>query len=258
MATSTAETLRNAPKVIFQYAFSIILFGFSWHILVELSSVPSFILPSPVKVIATLLQDTAFFVPASIYTIKNALIGGLAGITLGIIVAICLAASMRARWILEPILVLFQSFPKETLFFLFIIWFGVGVWPKLVNSFILSFFPVTVLILNALINVDKSYIMLIRSLSTSKMDEFLKCRLPYIIPQIATVFKIALPLSLIGAVLGEFLGGAEGLGYVINSSGAQARTDRIFAAIFILGMFGIGYLGLIQATERLLLKRFYF
>ena len=258
MTTSATEVIKNAPKAIFQYTASIILFGFIWHIIVETFSIPGYILPSPVKVLATLSQDTAFLIPASVYTIVNASIGALAGTTLGIIVAICLAASMRARWIVEPYLVLFQSFPKESLFPVFIIWLGVGAGPKLMNAFLLPFFPVAVLILNALINVDKSYVMLTRSLAASTIDEFLKCRLPYVVPQIAAAFKIALPLSLVGAVLGEYMGGNEGLGYVINTSGAQFRVDRIFAAIFILGMFGIGYLGLIQTVERLLLKRFYF
>ena len=170
MTPNTIDTIRNAPKAIFQYAFSIILFGFLWHVMVELFSIPSYILPSPVKVLVTLSQDTAFFMPASVYTIVNASIGAFAGTTLGIIVAIWLAASLRARWIVEPYLVLFQSFPKESLFPVFIIWLGVGAGPKLMNSFLLSFFPVTVLILNALINVDKSYIMLTRSFAGSTLD----------------------------------------------------------------------------------------
>ena len=258
MSTNTAKIIRDIPRAIFQYAFSIFLFGFLWFVIVELFAIPKYILPSPKEVIETLSQDTAFLIPASTYTIVNASIGALAGTTLGIIIAIWLAASMRSRWIVEPYLVLFQSFPKESLFPVFIIWLGVGSGPKLMNSFLLSFFPVTVLILNALINVDKSYIMLTRSLAASTLDEFLYCRLPYVIPQIAAAFKIALPLALVGAVLGEYMGGNEGLGYIINASGAHFRVDRIFAAIFILGMFGIGYLGLIQAAERLLLKRFYF
>ena len=259
MSTNTAEIIKVIPKAIFRYVFSIFLFGFLWFVIVKFFSIPSYILPSPGEVIATLAQDTAFLMPASVYTIVNASIGAFAGTTLGIIVAICLAASTRARWMIEPYLVLFQSFPKESLFPVFIIWLGVGAGPKLLNSFLLSFFPVAVLIMNALINIDKSYLMLSQSLSNNSiLFEFRYCRLPYVIPQIAAACKIALPLALVGAVLGEYMGGSQGLGYVINASGAHFRVDRIFAAVFILGMFGIGYLGLIQTVERLFLKRFYF
>ncbi len=153
---------------------------------------------------------------------------------------------------------IFQSFPRESLFPLFLIWLGFGDGPKIVNSFLLSFFPVAVIVLNAMINIDRDYIKLMRSWYATKRQEFLYCRLPYAAPQIVSSIKVGLPLALIGAVLGEFMGGSEGLGYLIISSGAQFRVDRIFASIVVLALIGISFLILIQLMQKTVFKRYYF
>jgi len=98
----------------------------------------------------------------------------------------------------------------------------------------------------------------LRSWYASKKEEFIYCRLPYAIPQIVSAIKVGLPLALIGAVLGEFLGGSQGLGYLIISSGAQFRVDRIFASIAILAMIGLSFLAIIQLIQNLFLKKYYF
>ena len=216
--------MNNASKVIFQYMFSITLLGLFWEVMVIGFSIPDYILPPPRQVLVTLVHEVNLFAPAFSYTIMNTLVGGFVGIILGVSLAMFLAYSSVLRWIVEPYLLVFQSFPRESLFPLFLIWLGFGVGPKIMNAFLLSFFPVAVIVLNALINVEESYIKLIRSWYASKTDEFFKCRLPYAIPQIVSAVKVALPLALIGAVLGEFMGGNKGLGYIIISSGGTIQS----------------------------------
>jgi NitT/TauT family transport system permease protein len=98
---------------------------------------------------------------------------------------------------------------------------------------------------------------LIRGWGATRAQEFLYCRLPAVVPTLVSAVKVGLPLALIGSVLGEFIGGNHGLGYIIISSGSSFRTDRIFAALVYLASIGLLMLVAIQLVERLLLKRFY-
>jgi NitT/TauT family transport system permease protein len=250
--------MNEIKTAIFRYLFSTILLLFMWKIVVVVFALPTYILPSPETVLATLYNEAELFIKAFKYTILNTIAGGFLGITLGITVGIALAYSKRVRWIVEPYLMIFQSFPRESLFPLFLVWLGFGDAPKILNSFLLSFFPVAVVVLNALINVDKNYIKLMQSWYASKKEEFFYCRFPYAIPQIVSSLKVGLPLALIGAVLGEFMGGNQGLGYLIISSGTQFRVDRIFASIAILAIIGVSFLALIQLMQRFFLKKYYF
>jgi len=250
--------MKTIYMAITRYLISIIILLITWKAVVVIFSLPTYILPPPDMVISTLFKESELFQKAFLYTISNTMIGALLGIVLGIALAMFLAYSKSARWIIEPYLMIFQSFPRESLFPLFLVWLGFGDGPKIMNSFLLSFFPIAVLVLNALINVDESYLKLMRSWYASKREEFIYCRLPYAVPQIVSAIKVGLPLALIGAVLGEFLGGSQGLGYLIISSGAQFRVDRIFASIAILAMIGLGFLAIIQLIQNIFLKKYYF
>ena len=191
------------------------------------------------------------------YTLRNCLAGAAAGIVCGILVGGVVAYSSFLRWLAEPYLIMFQSFPRESLFPLLIVWLGFGAITKVVSAALLSFFPVAVITLNGLCDVRSDYLELINSWGATRQQEFLHCRLPAIIPTLVSAVKVALPLSLIGAVLGEFMGGNTGLGYVIISSGSAFRTDRIFGAILLLSAIGLAMLSVVQLFQRGILRNFY-
>jgi NitT/TauT family transport system permease protein len=157
---------------------------------------------------------------------------------------------------LEPYLIIFQSFPRESLFPLLIVWIGFGTATKVVNAALLSFFPIAVITLNGLLDTREDYINLIRGWGATRFEEFLHCRLPAFVPTLVSALKVSLPLALIGAVLGEFMGGNRGLGYIIITSGAAFRTDRIFAAVSVLSLIGVSMLAAVQVIQSTLLKRF--
>jgi len=185
------------------------------------------------------------------------LIGGAAGIFCGMLIGGLVAYSRTIRWIIEPYLIVFQSFPREALFPLFVVWLGFGAATKMVSASLLSFFPVAVLTLNGLLDVRSDYVDLIRGWGATRGQEFLYCRLPAVVPILVSAVKIGFPLALIGSVLGEFIGGNHGLGYIIMSSGSSFRTDRIFAALVFLAAMGLLILVSIQLIERSFLQRFY-
>jgi NitT/TauT family transport system permease protein len=250
-------SVKHASRVVAQYAGSLILLLAVWKGLIALFHMPAYLLPPPERVFQTLSGETRAFSSAALYTLKNCLIGGAAGILCGMLIGGFVAYSRTLRWIVEPYLIVFQSFPREALFPLFLVWLGFGAATKMVSASLLSFFPVAVLTLNGLLDVRRDYVELIRGWGATRAQEFLYCRLPAVVPTLVSAVKVGLPLALIGSVLGEFIGGNHGLGYIIVSSGSAFRTDRIFAALVFLASIGLLMLVSIQLIERLLLKRFY-
>ena len=184
------------------------------------------------------------------------IVGAGIGISLGITVGLIIAYSRILLWLFEPYLVIFQSFPREALIPVIVVWLGFGHAPKIFNSAVLSFFPMAVITMNGLLDTRTEYLELVRNWGMSKWEEFIYCRLPYAIQSIVGGLKIAVPLGLIGAVLGEFMGGSEGLGHVIVSSGANYRMDRSFASLIILSLIGITSLGSVRFLQDIILKKF--
>lgn len=243
-------------KTVARYLASLLLLVAAWEVFVRALNIPPYILPLPEKILSTLWQEQQFFVNAAQFTFTNMILGAALGITAGVITGAVVAYSKTLRWLVEPYLIIFQSFPRESLFPLLIVWLGFGMATKVVNAGLLSFFPMAVITLNGLLDVRHDYVDLIRSWGASRSEEFLYCRLPAVVPTLVSAIKVCLPLALIGAVLGEFMGGNSGLGYIIISSSSASRTDRIFAAVVILAATGLLMLAAIQLTQRMFLERY--
>ena len=248
--------LSGLAKNVARYLASLLLLIIMWEVLVRALNIPGYLLPVPEKILSTLWNEQRFFFDAAQYTFTNMLLGASLGITAGVIVGAAVAYSKTLRWLVEPYLIIFQSFPRESLFPLLIVWLGFGMGTKVVNAALLSFFPMAVITLNGLSDVRHDYVDLIRSWGAGRIEEFLYCRLPAFVPTLISAVKVCLPLALIGAVLGEFMGGNNGLGYIIISSTSASRTDRIFAAVVILAVMGLLMLAAVQLTQRMLLERY--
>jgi NitT/TauT family transport system permease protein len=246
----------SVPLVVVRYVASIVVLVVVWDAVVRIGDLKAYVLPPPWDVLKTLFNEAGVFWAAMVFTVKNMLLGAALGIGLGLIAGALIAIARPVRWIAEPYLLIFQSFPREALIPLFIVWMGFGAGPKIVNSALLSFFPMAVVTLNGLSDTRRDYLELMDSWGATKLQQFAYCRLPAVVPTLIGGLKIAMPLALIGAVLGEFMGGSEGLGYTIVSSGSAFRVDRIFAAILCLGGVGISGFALINGIQALFLQRF--
>ena len=244
----------NVAIKIARYGISITILVIVWTLAAQ--CLPHYLLPLPWVVARTLWVEHDSFTRATAYTLTNALTGAVLGIGLGVLTGLLVAYSKVLRWIVEPYLVIFQSFPRESLFPLLIVWLGFGSATKIVNAALLSFFPIAVMTLNGLLDVREDYVTLIRGWGADRFQEFLYCRLPALTPTLVSAIKVALPLALIGAVLGEFMGANQGLGYLIISSGSEFRVDRLFGAIVILALLGSTTLMTIQVIQGSFLTKF--
>lgn len=248
---------RAPGRVILRFAVSIGLLVAAWAGVTRLFAIPPFLLPAPGAVFETLILEWRSLAEASVSTLTNALVGGTCGIAAGVSIGCAASFSRTVRWIAEPYLGLAQSFPRESLFPLFVIWLGFGALPKMLSAALLACFPMAVITLDALSTTRADYLQLMASWQTSRFQAFLHCRLPAAVPALIGGIKVCVPLALIGAVLGEFLGGAEGLGYVIMSSGSAFRVDRIFAAIVVLAAAGTVLTSLVELVRVTVARRYY-
>ena len=253
---TTTEVAWAASAEAFRYLLSIIILLLGWQTTVTLLGIPHYVLPSPVRVFSTLVEESGMYSAHARVTLENMLAGAAIGIGLGVAVGFLIAYSRTLLWLCEPYLVIFQSFPREALIPVIVVWLGFGSGPKVVNAALLSFFPIALVTINNLLDTRAEYLELVRSWGASKRQEFLYCRLPYALQSIVGGLKISLPLALIGAVLGEFMGGNEGLGHVIVSSGANFRLDRSFAALVVLAGIGMITLAAVRLLQDRVFARF--
>jgi NitT/TauT family transport system permease protein len=152
-----------------------------------------------------------------------------------------------------PLLLIAQLVPKVAIAPILLIWFGYGLLPKVLIAFLVAFFPIVVNVATGLAAVERELLDLGRSLEATRWQIFRKFRMPTALPELFSGMKIAITLAVIGAVIGEFVGGNSGLGYLILVANQDLDTPLAFAALLILSVAGILLYAAIELAERLLI-----
>jgi ABC-type nitrate/sulfonate/bicarbonate transport system permease component len=134
-----------------------------------------------------------------------------------------------------------------------LIWVGYGLAPKVIVVALISFFPIVVNMVDGLKSVDPDEVSLMQTLGANRWQIFLKLQTPTSMPLLFSGMRVAIAVSVIGAVIGEWVGSSEGLGYLMIRSKPQFLTERVFAAIAILSAMGVGLFALVGLAERLAL-----
>ncbi len=224
-----------------------------WQLVKAAFEIRDYLLPSPIQVISELGQSWLFLINHSYITIYETLSGFLASIVIGVPCAILIVWFRPVEKALMPILLLSQTFPKVAIAPLFVIWLGFGVLPKVFVSFLISFFPIVISMAGGLRSVENDMLDLAKSMSATSWQQFLKIRIPWALPHLFDGLKVASALSIVGAVIGEFVGAEKGLGHVIIVANSNMETSLLFAAICILGAVGLILYLIIIRLERWLL-----
>jgi NitT/TauT family transport system permease protein len=171
----------------------------------------------------------------------------------GVLIGVAIAAWRPFERMFQPLLVAFNAVPKVALAPLMLIWFGYGHLPVLAMAFMVCFFPIVLSTATGLTTTPADLAELARSMDASRMQTFRTVRLPAALPQIFVGLKVAIPLALIGVVVGEMQYGESGLGMVIVQTSGQADTPSAFAAIILLALVSIVLYYLLVLVERLVL-----
>ncbi len=244
---------RGAIGALLPPASALLVAAGVWEAWVRLRHVHDYLVPAPSAVVARMAGDPAFFAREGLVTLE----GALAGFALGSAVAIALAVIMAHSRLLErsifPLAIMVKVTPIVAIAPLLAIWFGFGLLPKVFIAALLVFFPVMVNGLVGFRSVNPAALELLQSLAASKLDVFLKLRVPSSLPYLFAAFKVCIPLSVIGAVVAEWFSGDRGLGRVIQVANNNLDLDTAFGAVFSLAILGIGLYLLTAAVERRLL-----
>ncbi|MBI2372275.1 MAG: ABC transporter permease [Deltaproteobacteria bacterium] len=225
----------------------------AWEVATPLLQIPVFILPPPSATLRALMAERAVLLDHSLVTLKEIVLGFLIGDALGILLAVVVGQFRVIERSLYPLIVFFQNTPKISIAPVFVLWFGYGLAPKVTIIVVISFFPVIVNTLYGLKFVEPNLLDLARSVSASRWDVLTKIQLPHALPYMFEGFKIAITLSVIGAIVGEWVGSDAGLGFMILLSSTQLETAKLFAAITVISVIGVALFYLISLAERLLL-----
>ena len=155
-----------------------------------------------------------------------------------------------------PFVITSQIIPIFTLAPLIIVWFGTGIASKIIVIVLLTFFPVVITTYNGLKSSDKVLVDMFKTLGANKLQIYTKLYIPNALPQIFSGIKVASVLSVIGAVIGEWIGSSGGLGWLIKLSGPQFKTERIFAAIVTLSIIALSLYLVTILLEKFFLKKY--
>ena len=223
-----------------------------WEAVIRLFHVPTFVLPAPTAIIASLTANRGALAVASRATALEVLFGFVLSAVVGVLVALVIVRFERFGRALYPVIVLFQNVPKVALAPIFILWFGYGLAPKILLIVVIAFFPVAIDMLAGLQSVEPSFVALMRSVGASKSKIMLRVRIPHSLPHLMAGLKVAITFSVIGAIVGEFAGANQGLGYVIQFASTQLDTPLIFAALIAISVLGLAFYYIVEFAERIL------
>jgi NitT/TauT family transport system permease protein len=215
------------------------------------------VLPPPSRIAQSLWQGLAsgFLWTHMGITLFEMLAGLVMGCVLGLLGGIALGELPRWRSVLMPYVVVSQVVPKLALVPLFIMWLGFGWWPTVVVTALICFFPLLENTVTALQQVDAQQLELFRMLRASRWQTLWRLKLPAGLPAILAGFRVAVVLSLVGAVVGEFMGAGKGLGALIIAAQGSMDTPLMFAVLVLITVMGWGLYQAAVWAEALLLRR---
>lgn len=203
-----------------------------WQGVVWLTGLPAFLLPDPRRVAGALWSARDEVIAAAGVTSAEIILGFATGTTLGIAAALaCMSGRLRAA--ILPMLTLSQTVPIFALAPILTLWLGYGMAPKIAVVALIVMFPVAAALADGLLNPAPVHLELARSMGATRWQELRVIRLPSSRPHLATGLRIAAVYAPVGAVIGEWVGGSEGLGAMMIQANGRMKTDLVFAALFI-------------------------
>lgn len=232
---------------------SIIFFFSGWELLGRYIN-KKYILPCPTDIIKKIwiLKESLFLVHLPV-TLNIALLSLILSLGIGLFLAILMDFNENIKKFLYPLIVTSQTIPITALAPIFILWFGYSIWSKVIVAVIITFFPVTITIYNGFQSVKIDDLNYFKSLNASRINIFFKLKVPHALPSLFSALKMSIPLVLIGAAIGEWLGATAGLGYFSKRMMSQLDGAGVFAPIVIISLLAILLVQIITKIENIIL-----
>lgn len=246
------KKFKSTADIFIPVIFIILLLA-GWEYTVILRSIPDWILPGPAQIVRTLVDNATVIAKHAQSTLIECLAGFALAIVFSFIVAFLMDEISLFRKAFYPLIVASQTIPIVSVAPLFIIWFGYGMLPKVIVVVLVCFFPIAISLLSGLASVDNDYLELFRSMQASRLKIFRMVKLPLAMPSFFAGLRISAAYSVMGAVIGEWLGAKQGLGTYMTLAQRSFQIDRVFAAILAVTVMSAALFALVSFIERLVI-----
>ncbi len=228
----------------------LLLFLLFWELTVWYARVPRYILPAPSQIARTLALQQPLLIHHTLVTLKEIIVGFLLAFGVGVTLAFLMFHFPVLEQTFYPIVIGSQTVPVFAIAPLLVLWFGYGLPSKVVMAALIVFFPIVVNTLDGLKRADSDAVNLLRILKANRWQILWKVRVPAALPFVFSGCKIGVSVSTIGAIIGEWVGSKEGLGYLMLHANAQLQVSLIFASLLYLTILGVGLFYLVVTIER--------
>ena len=223
----------------------------AWEIIVRALDVQKWLLPAPSDVALSLYADAPLLWRHTLATLLEIAVGFGLALACGVALAVAIGMSRTLERAVYPFVIASQTIPIIVIAPMLLIWVGYGLAPKVIVVALISFFPIVVNMVDGLKSIDRDMVDLMRTMGANRWQIFAKALVPSSLPYLFSGVRVAVAVSVIGAVIGEWVGSSEGLGYLMLRSKPQFLTERVFAAIAILSAIGVGLFASVGIIERL-------
>jgi NitT/TauT family transport system permease protein len=244
--------VNRAARIALPLLGLVVIIGL-WWLATVVFGIEKFLLPSPRDVFDAFTTQPGYLLQQTWVTFLETVQGFALSIVIGVPIALLIVSSKILERMIYPLLLAVNAVPKIAIAPILLVWLGFGTLPKVIMVFLVCFFPIVISTASGMKSTPAELVELMRSLDSSRAQEFFKLRLQYALPQVFVGLKVAISLAVIGAVIAEFVGAKAGLGYVIVQSGASIDTALAFAAMTLLAIMSIALFYGLVLLERVLL-----
>ena len=211
----------------------------------------AYILPTPVQILQKIWElRVPLFTAHLPATLLVTAIGLVISVVFGLVLAILMDASPVVSRAVYPIVIASQTIPTTALAPLFVLWFGYSIWSKVLVTVLITFFPITITVYDGLRSVRTDMIELLETYGANRVQIFCKLKMPWALPYFFSALKMAVPMSLVGAAIGEWLGAQAGLGYFSRRMITQLDGAGVFAPIVVLSVVAMLFAGVLALVEK--------
>jgi NitT/TauT family transport system permease protein len=247
-------TPQSMPRWVADIGYPSVLFILTvavWELGALMGWFPPYVLPAPSMIAARIADTVDLMMYHAVVTSIEIVLGFVLAVVIGVALAAMIVFVRTIDRAFYPWLVVVQVIPKVALGPLLVVWLGFGFLPKVLLAFLLSFFPVMISAMVGLRSIDNDSLFLLRSMGADPIKIFRHLQLPSALPGIFGSMKVAITLATVGAIVGEFIGANEGLGYVLVTANGVLDTTLIFVALTWISVLALIFYGLISILEKI-------
>ncbi len=256
LAASASAAVARARRVVrasLRWVVSLVILAglvLAWQGLVVFNEIPHWKLPAPWEVAKELWYSKGLLASHTWITVQEMLLGLLAALAVGLGLATVINLSRTLGRVVYPVIIAAETFPIIIMAPLLLIWVGYGMEHKVIVVALIAFFPVVINTADGLRSTDPDLLNLMRTMGANRWQLFTKVQIPNALPFIFSGFKLAATVSVIGAVIGEWVGSSEGLGYLALVSKGKFLFERVYAVTFLFSLLGMGMFVLVSLLEK--------